>query len=69
MRGKFSADVMLGRAARWLRMMGCDVFYQSEIDDDVLLFRSLLEHRVLLTRDVKLARRAGACAYLSLIHI
>ncbi len=61
---KYSADVMLGRTARWLRMLGCDVFYQANIDDDELLFKSLLENRILLTRDVKLSFRGGSAAYL-----
>ena len=60
----FAADVMLGRTARWLRLLGCDTFYRPSIGNDELLFKSLLEGRILLTRDTNLARRAGAAAYL-----
>lgn len=61
---KFAADVMLGRTARWLRMLGYDVFYRSKISDDELIFVSLIEGRIILTRDVKLARRAASATYL-----
>jgi len=61
---RFALDTMLGRTARWLRLFGCDVFYQATIGDDELLFRSLLQGRILLTRDTELAHRAGAAAYL-----
>lgn len=61
---KFSADVMLGRVARWLRIFGYDTLYQSRVDDDELLFRSLLEGRILFTCNTELARRAGGAAYL-----
>ncbi len=61
---KYVADVMLGRCTRWLRMFGCDVVYQPIADDDDLLFMALLHNRILLTRDMSLARKAGAAAYL-----
>jgi len=61
---KFAVDVMLGRTARWLRLFGCDVLYSPQIGDDNLLFRSLIEKRIVLTRDTRLACRAGASAYL-----
>ncbi|MCD6418861.1 Mut7-C RNAse domain-containing protein [bacterium] len=61
---KFSADVMLGRTARWLRLFGYDTFYQNRIDDNELLAMSLLEGRILLTKDRKLARKGGSAAYL-----
>ena len=61
---KFAVDVMLGRVARWLRIFGYDTLYQSKVDDDELLFRSLLEERILFTCDIRLAQRAGSAAYL-----
>jgi len=50
----FAADVMLGRTARWLRMLGFDTFYDNRADDDFLKQLCLKEHRVLLTKDVAL---------------
>jgi uncharacterized protein with PIN domain len=56
---RFVADVMLGRLARWLRVLGYDTLYSSHADDAALVRRALAEDRILLTRDVELARRRG----------
>lgn len=47
----FFADVMLGRLARWLRILGYDTLYQREIEDADLIQQALEEGRILLTRD------------------
>ena len=57
---RFVADAMLGRLAKWLRMMGYDVTFFNDADDLVLLRHARAESRLLLTRDRALARRAGA---------
>lgn len=54
---RFMADAMLGRLARWLRILGYDTAYEKVIPDDVLIERLLREHRWLLTRDRRLAQR------------
>lgn len=54
------ADGMLGRLARWLRVLGYDTAYASDTDDAELLRRARAEGRVLLTADRALARRRGA---------
>lgn len=56
---RFVVDAMLGRLARWLRVMGYDTLYSSGSDDAALVRRALAEDRILLTRDVELARRRG----------
>ena len=48
---RFAADAMLGRLARWLRIAGCDVLYQPDVEDGALVRWALDEDRVLLTRD------------------
>ncbi len=53
---RFFADAMLGRLARWLRILGYDTAYERTIADDVLIRRTLRENRWLLTRDTYLAR-------------
>ena len=49
---RFIADVHLGRLARYLRMLGIDVLYRTDYDDDVIVAVSLAEHRTILTRDL-----------------
>ena len=47
----FMADAMLGRLARWLRILGYDTAYETTITDDLLIEQALREDRWLLTRD------------------
>jgi uncharacterized protein len=56
---KFLADTMLGRLAKWLRLLGYDTAYNPELDDGALARIARTENRVLLTRDVELSRRRG----------
>jgi uncharacterized protein with PIN domain len=53
---RFIADAMLGKLARWLRLMGYDVDYSTDLKDDELLTRA--KERTLLTRDRALYGRA-----------
>ena len=48
---RFLADAMLGRLARWLRILGFDCAYDSEIDDEALVRRAVREDRIILSRD------------------
>lgn len=57
---KFVADGMLGKLARWLRMLGHNVKYLSSIGDKQLLKIAKTEHRILLTRDLELYHQAIA---------
>ncbi len=52
------ADAMLGKLARWLRLLGFDVEY-AQLDDAALAARARAEGRLLLTRDHALAARRG----------
>lgn len=56
---KFAVDQMLGRLARWLRILGYDTVFSTRLDDADLARVARLEGRVLLTRDNELARRRG----------
>jgi len=53
----FFADTMLGKLARWLRIIGCDVAYAPTLDDAHLVVRAQVEGRLILTRDTLLIRR------------
>jgi len=61
---RFVADTMLGRLAKWLRILGYDTRYDPALDDDALLRLAQAEGRILLTRDHALARRGGPHAFL-----
>ncbi len=54
---KFIADVMLGKLAKRLRLLGHDVLYDRTLDDNEIVRLSLEQDRVILTRDTALARR------------
>lgn len=54
---KFLADAMLGKLAKWLRMLGYDTLYFADSDDDELIRIAIRDDRILLTRDELLCRR------------
>jgi uncharacterized protein len=54
---RFVLDVHLGTLARRLRLVGIDVAYANDRDDDALIEQANAERRVLLTQDRGLLRR------------
>ena len=48
---RFAADAMLGRLARWLRVLGYDTTYERDIPDAELVRLAVEERRFILTRD------------------
>jgi len=50
----FAADVMLGKTAKWLRILGFDTFYENRAEDLFLQDLCLKENRILLTKDMAL---------------
>ncbi len=56
-RPAFFADAMLGRLARWLRILGYDTAYKAVLPDELLVQLVLCDNRWLLTRDRYLAKR------------
>ena len=51
---RFLADAMLGRLARWLRLLGFDTEYAEHLADGELVRRAIEEERWILTRDRRL---------------
>lgn len=67
---RFACDVMLGKTARWLRMLGLDTFYDNRAEDDELKKLCLRENRCLLTKDAALhaAMPAGLSRLVGAVH-
>jgi uncharacterized protein with PIN domain len=53
---RFAVDVMLGRLARWLRVLGHDAAYGPHLRGRTLLRLARAEDRWVLTRDTRLRR-------------
>ena len=54
----FIVDGMLGKLAKWLKILGFDALFMAD-DDDQILAAARRENRTLLTRDREFVRRAG----------
>jgi uncharacterized protein with PIN domain len=57
MERKFIVDFMLGRLCRWLRLIGEDAEYYAGSDKGGIIYRSLKDRRIILTRDTHLSSR------------
>jgi len=55
---KFVVDRMLGKLARWLRILGYDTLYPDAKDEELIEMGNR-EGRTLITRDKELALRCG----------
>jgi uncharacterized protein len=55
---------MLGRLARWLRLLGYDTLFAAGLNDAQLVRLARVQGRVILTRDTGLVRRKGVSALL-----
>lgn len=55
---KFVVDCMLGKLAKWLRVLGFDSVYLNKAEDGYLLLLARREKRILLTKDHELLRGA-----------
>ena len=56
----FIVDSNAGKLARWLRMMGYDTLFFSDIEDRHLVDMAMKEVRVVVTRDTQIAKRRVA---------
>ena len=51
---KFIVDFMLGRLCKWLRLMGYDAVFFRGADKNELIYESLKQRRVVLTRNARI---------------
>ena len=56
---------MVGRLARYLRIVGCDTAYARGISDEEILSLARREERILVTRDRALSERAPGAVLLT----
>lgn len=61
---RFIADSMLGRLAKWLRILGYDTLYFRDAQDGRLVTLARRDGRILLTRDTRLLLRRRLCPML-----
>jgi len=64
----FSADAMLARLARWLRVLGWDTRLDPHLPDPDLVALANAEGRLLLTRDRLLLRELQPVRSLEIVH-
>jgi uncharacterized protein with PIN domain len=64
---RFLADAMLGRLARWLRVLGFDTAYDEAMADPALVALANREERILLTRDRHLLRELRPARALEIV--
>ncbi len=62
-------DEMFGSLARWLRMMGHDVLYPRDLNDDDIIAVAREEDRFILTRDRDMHRRYPRSLYIHENHL
>jgi uncharacterized protein with PIN domain len=55
---KFVVDCMLGKCAKWLRILGFDTIFFSKAEDDRLIRIAREQDRILLTRDTGIVEKA-----------
>jgi uncharacterized protein with PIN domain len=65
---RFTADAMLARLARWLRVLGWDTRLDPELADPEIVRLAIAEDRLLLTRDRELLRELRPPRALEIRH-
>jgi len=55
---KFVVDCMLGKCAKWLRILGFDTLFFSKAEDNRLIRIAREQDRILLTRDTGIIEKA-----------
>ncbi len=61
---RFIADCMLGKLAKWMKILGFDTEYHSIIEDHELVEKAVEGKRILLTRDRNLIKRKKLKEYI-----
>ena len=57
---RFLADRMVGKLARWLRLLGYDTVYLPQLSPQGVMNEARRQGRIILTRDSRIVRRKDA---------
>jgi uncharacterized protein with PIN domain len=60
---KFAVDKMLGRLAKWLRILGYDTLFDPYVSSATIAEQAVKEHRIFITRDVKLTKHSDPLSF------
>src|SRR5262244_445141 len=60
---RFLADRMVGKLARWLRILGYDTIYLPQLSPEGVMREARRQGRLILTRDTRLLRRKDASPF------
>src|SRR5215813_3521957 len=60
---RFLADRMVGKLARWLRILGYDTVYLPQLSPEGVMREARRQGRLILTRDTRLLRRKDAPSF------
>lgn len=60
----FLADRMVGKLARWLRLLGYDTAYLPQLSPEGVMREARRQGRIILTRDSRIVRRKDAPPFL-----
>ena len=61
---RFLVDRMLGKLAKWLRLLGYDAACLPQLSPQALIREARRQDRILLTRDMRICRRKDVPAYI-----
>lgn len=62
----FLADRMVGKLARWLRLLGYDTLYWPQLSPEGVMREARRQQRIILTRDTRIPRRKDAPSFIFL---
>ncbi len=64
----FLADRMVGKLARWLRLLGYDTVYLPQLSAEGVMREARRQGRIILTRNTRIPRHKGAPPFLFIEH-
>jgi uncharacterized protein with PIN domain len=60
---RFAVDKMLGRLAKWLRILGYDTLFDPYVSSATIAEQAVKEQRIFITRDPKLTKHSDPLSF------